>query len=312
MPYLISIQALIYHGDKLISSTENFVDADRGLRDETRTAHETKRNHIAQTMRWYEWLEFKELRVSQLPYESRICFNVICHAQTGERQIVGTTTLEIFDHEGKMQNGVKTMNLWPFYKSDDRLACMLQYFGVNDRSRQRLPAETSSRKDMERFLSQEYARLSVILPQFNQPVQYTIRDRKQMQFLGFPGIHKPEHYRKFIDTPSTTDLAKLQSLLQQDPLNRNKYKPNDKDILIKCRSHYKSLPHGLQIFLTIIDWTDPEQVVQAHKMIRQWILLPPDEALPMLDARYPDEIVRLYAVERLTSFTDDELSLFMI
>ena len=133
-----------------------------------------------------------------------------------------------------------------------------------------------------------------------------------MSFLGFPGIHRPEHYRKFIDTPSTTDLAKLQSLLQQDPLNRNKYKPNEKDILIKCRSHYKSLPHGLQIFLTIIDWTDPEQVVQAHKMIRQWILLPPDEALPMLDARYPDEIVRLYAVERLTSFTDDELSLFMI
>lgn len=63
-----------------------------------------------------------------------------------------------------MQNGVKSLNVWPFYKSDDRLACMLQYYGINDRSRGKLPQDLSNKKEVEKFLASEYARLSVILP----------------------------------------------------------------------------------------------------------------------------------------------------
>lgn len=64
---------------------------------------------------------------------------------------------------------------------------------------------------------------------------------------------------------------------------------------MKCRNHYKSLPYALAIFLCAIDWSDPEQIREVYRMIKQWSPLPPSEALPLLDANISDEYVRFYA-----------------
>ena len=47
-------------------------------------------------------------------------------------------------------------------------------------------------------------------------------------------------------------------------------------------------------------------------MIKLWTPLPPLEALPLLDAIFADETVRLYAVERLSTLSDDELALYLL
>lgn len=47
-------------------------------------------------------------------------------------------------------------------------------------------------------------------------------------------------------------------------------------------------------------------------MVTQWSPLSPEDALPLLDAMYPDEDVRLYAVERVSEMADDELALYML
>lgn len=47
-------------------------------------------------------------------------------------------------------------------------------------------------------------------------------------------------------------------------------------------------------------------------MIKEWIPLPPQIALLLLDTHFPDEIIRLYAVDRLSLLSDDELSLYLL
>ena len=45
--------------------------------------------------------------------------------------------------------------------------------------------------------------------------------------------------------PRTEELARLQKLLNVDPLERDKYSTSDKNILMICRYHYKSLTAAL-------------------------------------------------------------------
>lgn len=47
-------------------------------------------------------------------------------------------------------------------------------------------------------------------------------------------------------------------------------------------------------------------------MLKLWHPLPVEDALPLLDAIYADELVRLYAVERLSMLSDDDLALYML
>jgi phosphatidylinositol-4,5-bisphosphate 3-kinase len=61
-----------------------------------------------------------------------------------------------------------------------------------------------------------------------------------------------------------------------------------------------------------IDWSDPEQVKEAKSILKVWSPLSPEDALPLVDANYADESVRLYAVERLSELSDDELALYML
>jgi len=46
--------------------------------------------------------------------------------------------------------------------------------------------------------------------------------------------------------------------LALDPLNRVNFTDEDKFILIKCRSYYKSMGKYFAVFLTSINWSDPE------------------------------------------------------
>ena len=83
-------------------------------------------------------------------------------------------------------------------------------------------------------------------------------------------------------------------------------------MLLKCRMHYKSLDRNLPLFLMAIDWARPEQVEEAHRMLKLWKPMRPNEAITLLDAHFGDEQVRLYAVERISLMVDEELSLYMM
>ena len=65
-------------------------------------------------------------------------------------------------------------------------------------------------------------------------------------------------------------------------------------------------------FLQSVDWTSPEDVKEAHRMLFVWRLGPPIQALELLDILYSDIVVREYAVHRISRLEDDELSTILL
>lgn len=53
-------------------------------------------------------------------------------------------------------------------------------------------------------------------------------------------------------------------------------------------------------------------MAEAHSSLEQWVPLPPEDALLLLDAHFADTTVRNYAVERVSHMSDDQLVLYML
>jgi len=47
-------------------------------------------------------------------------------------------------------------------------------------------------------------------------------------------------------------------------------------------------------------------------MLECWADMDPEDAIQLLDARFPDEKVRNYAVKRISLLSDDNLALYML
>jgi len=66
------------------------------------------------------------------------------------------------------------------------------------------------------------------------------------------------------------------------------------------------------MFLRAVKWDRPLLVNETYKMLDNWAPMEPEEAICLLDAKFPDERVRKYAVERLNHLSDDDLALYML
>lgn len=73
-------------------------------------------------------------------------------------------------------------------------------------------------------------------------------------------------------------LEMCKKLIDRDPLNLN-FNEDEKYILFKYRNYYKKIAVALPIFLSSIEWTDPIQVDEMHKMLKTWAPLSPQEVI---------------------------------
>ena len=332
-PYLIQINVYLYFGCNL-------------LKENAQT--QTYQIPLSASPKWNIWLEFP-LKISQLPQETRLCFDVLVFSSTGDSQIIASTNFQIFDMVGEYRQGLSGLNLWPFYRHEPRLSCAGEFWGLRY-----LPSHCHY-KTIEEFIAKEYSKLYISLDGFEGKMFWSNRDSELMDMMCMPKLReiaeiktenkfnlilmkninkvvdKMKHLKEVLlndeleerevvdvkisdwhDKPSNDDLTKLEKLLHLNPLQQQELTNDEKFILLKCRNHYKSLSKALPIFLTAIDWSNPEQAGEVHKMLKEWAPLTPQEALPLLDAHFADEAVRLYAVERISNFSDDELALYML
>lgn len=91
--------------------------------------------------------------------------------------------------------------------------------------------------------------------------------------------------------------------------------------LFRLYGQFSSIfPKALAKYLQSISWTEPEQVKEAQRsifltknvlifrLLLSWAPLSPIQALELLDAKFADRKVREYAVARLETLGDDQLS----
>jgi len=105
-------------------------------------------------------------------------------------------------------------------------------------------------------------------------------------------------------------LEKVKKLLVKDPLYI--MNADERKIILYCRDYICTIPSALELFLRCIDWFDPLQVNLARVYLKKWAKIDPEDAICLLDARFPDTHVREYAVSILKNITDDLLNLYML
>jgi phosphatidylinositol-4,5-bisphosphate 3-kinase len=66
------------------------------------------------------------------------------------------------------------------------------------------------------------------------------------------------------------------------------------------------------MFLRSVQWHRPLLVNETYKILKNWAPMNPEQAISLLDAKFPDEKVRQYAVNRISYLSDDDLALYML
>ena len=84
-----------------------------------------------------------------------------------------------------------------------------------------------------------------------------VREQEEEEVLGDWG-----------EPPQSSEILQLQAILSKDAMCWSSLSPKEKFVLVKCRHFYKELPTALYHFLAAVEWFDPRQVREAHRMLQ--------------------------------------------
>ena len=99
-------------------------------------------------------------------------------------------------------------------------------------------------------------------------------------------------------------------ILKKDPLD--KLEETEITTILVCRDYISTIPSALELFLRAIDWLNPLQVSIAHEYIKKWAKLQVEDAISLLDARFPDTETREFAVRMLRDLPDELINMYML
>ena len=88
---------------------------------------------------------------------------------------IGCVSMNLFDEKGRFRNGVKELNVWPFYELDERLGCMNEYNGMT--------VHQALAKDFHKILDSLFTKLVIEFESFMCPLYYSSRDEKKIDFF---------------------------------------------------------------------------------------------------------------------------------
>jgi hypothetical protein len=159
-PLKIRVDCHLYHGCDYL-----FEDAYR----------ESIEVYFNNSVSFNEQIDFK-LKYCQLPEKTRLSFNIVLIFQEKNQPelIIGTVSTNLFSKSGKFKSGTKELNIWPFYKIDERLGCMKEYCGLSYTQSQVV-------RQNHAVLPLYFCRLLLQFETFVNPMYYSSRDDKKIE-----------------------------------------------------------------------------------------------------------------------------------
>ena len=119
-----------------------------------------------------------------------------------------------------------------------------------------------------------------------------------------------EIYPKDIWAYIKKTMPMIVKILKKDPLD--KLEETEITTILVCRDYISTIPSALELFLRAIDWLNPLQVSIAHEYIKKWAKLQVEDAISLLDARFPDTETREFAVRMLRDLPDELINMYML
>ena len=105
-------------------------------------------------------------------------------------------------------------------------------------------------------------------------------------------------------------LKELNKLMSLDPLTP--ITSEERKTILLCRDFLSTEAKGIDVFLRSINWFNPLEQYIAHLYLKRWAKLEPEDAIGLLDSRFPDTHVRELAIKTLSETTDDIIELYMM
>ncbi|KYQ90057.1 phosphatidylinositol-4 [Tieghemostelium lacteum] len=261
------------------------------------------------------WTPFN-ISIRNLPRAARACFTVFLSTinpsepppnDEMEEYIqkysipVGWSNCQLIDHRGHLRTGPVAFKLWqdgsranPIGTCVDNLAAKTPFILLIEFESFIKPIVFQQQQQHQQQQQQQQSPSSPSSPQNNTQEQNEAES---------PSI-------KSTKLLEPNDAKRLHSLMQSDPLV--KLTPEDKKLIYNYRHIYKMKPKSLAKFLMSVNWVETEQMNEAYKQITEWSPLKPVQALELLDAKFPDEFIRTFAINTIDSFTDSEFSDFLL
>ena len=106
------------------------------------------------------------------------------------------------------------------------------------------------------------------------------------------------------------NLSTIDNVIKRDALNE--ITADERRQVIICRDYISTLPRAIDVFLRSINWFNPIQSFIAHLYLKKWAKLEPEDAIGLLDSRFPDTQVRELAIKSLESAPDDIIELYIM
>eukprot|EP01097_Dermamoeba_algensis_P007922 TRINITY_DN5110_c0_g2_i1.p1 TRINITY_DN5110_c0_g2~~TRINITY_DN5110_c0_g2_i1.p1 ORF type:complete len:640 (+),score=73.64 TRINITY_DN5110_c0_g2_i1:1342-3261(+) len=228
------------------------------------------------SLRWNQWIVFESMKICNISRGTKICFTVyrrtllpsdplltqswITSLDPVKDVPVGWANCQMIDYLDRLQTGHKSFRLWEGERANPIGTCV------------------------ENLSSSTAPVLYVEFENFPQNVIY----REEIQPLDRNLIF-PE--------PSQATQRILEGIISKDPMAE--LTADEKRLVWDSRYWLTSKAEGLPKFLLSISWSERDQVLEAHRLLKIWN--PPNaiQALELLDARFADPQVRSYAVSRL-------------
>ena len=142
-------------------------------------------------------IQINAIKISNLPLEARLCFNIVVYSGEGEKLTIGSAYLNLFDSNGHLCQGTQELSVWPFYKVSKRAICQNDYNGT-----------ILTNQDDESSKYTNRTKICVKMTKFAHKVVYSVRDNETM--VNFGHINYP---CSFDDTanPTSEELIEVKS-----------------------------------------------------------------------------------------------------
>lgn len=328
----VVVRFLLLHGCSLLP--DSCVSSAPSPYVQTSSKKESKKDFHTGSCAWANQELVLPVFSQGVPRETKVAFAVsLVNAQTSE--LVACGTLPLFDERGLMVQGVAVLRL---HEPLRRIALEL---GDEEEKLEELVA-LLARTPIGDNPTKHAPMLSVRFAEFGSPVLFSdLREAapKTSRFTLSAGLSKcarcgypQEKDSKWcfgcgrrneqtnqagktdvLSEPSNHRQTVAESrdvLLARDPLYQ--LTPSDKMTLWSCRDTLVDKPHMLPFFLQSTDWSDPNQRVEAHKLLSLWAAPAVETCLQLLDVNFGDSAVRAYATHHLSRLPASQLEPFLL
>lgn len=249
---------------------------------------------FARNLKFDSWLRFNSIPIHTLPRESRLIFVLYgCITELAEGSAANTsnTTNETSEttQNGKVTKvelGWSSIQFFTFERQMIKGSYLLpQWPPTTDKFLGPAPAKGTHPQ------GDNCPTLSIDIPSYGG----------QLVFPELPQI--------VVET--RLDFYSLDKNLQQELIDTAEQgyhsAPDKREVLWEKRYYLQDFPHALpKILHTAHSW-DYDSVSDLHALVRSWKPLSPLQALELFLPRYPDMVVRTFAVKWVSGFSNDEL-----